>query len=201
MNPPIQMASNDLIIEAGNTAGGGDDTAGGGDNTAGGGNDTVMTLRGAGVVTDVRLVGRIAVGLFLVCLAALVVVLYAGGLNKNAQIARLHREGVPVLVTSTGCTGLLGGSGSNPVGYACRGAFTVAGHRYNESIPGNTLYPPGSTLRALTVPADPALVTPVRLAAAEHTSATVFVVPAVLLVLLIALSGLVLGSRRHHRAP
>ena len=160
-----------------------------------------MTLRGAGVVTDVRRVGRIAVGLCLVGLAALTVVLFASGFDKNAQIARLHRDGVPVLVTSTGCTGLLGGSGSNPVGYACRGTFTVAGHRYDEPLPGNTLYPPGSTLRAVTVPDEPALVTPVRLAATEHTSATVFVLPTVLVVLLAALVGLALGHRRHPSDP
>lgn len=187
MNPPIQMLSDDRPVEAETAAGGVD--------------HTIMTLRGAGVVTDVRRVGRIAVGLCLVGLAALTVVLFASGFDKNAQIARLHHDGVPVLVTSTGCTGLLGGSGSNPVGYACRGTFTVAGHRYDEPLPGNTLYPPGSTLRAVTVPDEPALVTPVRLAATEHTSATVFVLPTVLVVLLAALVGLALGHRRHPSDP
>ena len=100
MNPPIQMLSDDRPVEAETAAGGVD--------------HTIMTLRGAGVVTDVRRVGRIAVGLCLVGLAVLVVVLFVAGVDKNAQITRLHRDGVPVTVTSTGCTGPLGRERQQP---------------------------------------------------------------------------------------
>jgi len=174
----------------------GTDRAGGGDGV----DDPIMTLRGAGVATDVHRVGRTVGGLCLVALAGVVIVLFVAGFEKNAQITRLHQQGVPVVVTSTGCTGLLGGSGSNSVGYACRGSFTVGGHRDDEAIPGNTLYPPGTTLRAVTVPDDPALLTPTRQAAGEHPSGTVFVVPAVLLLLLTALVGVVLRRRHLRRA-
>ena len=115
----------------------------------------VATLRGAGVDVDVRRAGRVLVGAVLGALAVLAVVLFVAGAQKNAQITSLRSHGVPVTVTVTGCTGLLGGSGSNAAGYACRGTFSVAGHRYDEAIPGDTLYPPGTPLAAVTVPGDP----------------------------------------------
>ncbi len=161
--------------------------------------EPVGTLRGAGVGVDVRRAGRVVVGVALVTLGALAVVFFVAGFQKNAQITRLHQHGVPVVVTVTGCTGLLGGSGSNPVGYACRGTFSVGGHRYQEAIPGTALHPPGATLRALTVASDPALVTPVRMAALEHPSPNVYVLPAVLTVLVV-LSAAALVVRRRRRS-
>jgi hypothetical protein len=160
----------------------------------------LTTLRGAAVVVDFRHLGRVAVGLCLVALGVLAVALFVAGAHKNAQLTDLHQHGVPVEVTVTGCTGLLGGSGSNAAGYQCRGSFTLAGHRDNEALPGNTLYPPGTTLRALTVPGDPALVTTANQATAEHPSASVFILPTVLLVLLmLALGALALRTHRARR--
>jgi hypothetical protein len=164
----------------------------------GGSDEPVGTLRGAGVGVDVRRVGRVAVGVCLVALAVLVIVLFVAGWKKNAQITRLHQHGVPVTVTVTGCTGLLGGSGSNPVGYACRGTFTVGGRRYGGPIPGNVLYPPGATLRAVTVPSDPSLMTPVGQLAREHPSGNVFVLPTILVGVLALLVTTALVRR--HRA-
>jgi hypothetical protein len=148
---------------------------------------------------DVRLVGRVVLGLLLVALAVSVVIFFVAGVHKNSQITQLRQNGVPVQITVSGCLGLLGGSGSNQAGYACRGSFTVDGHRHNEPIPGNTLYPPGTTLRAVTVPGDPALVTTARILATEQTSSKVYILPAVLLVLLILLVGTLLLRRRQLR--
>ena len=83
------------------------------------------------------------------------VALYVAGARKNAQIADLRQHGVPVEVTITGCQGLLGGSGSNAAGYACRGTFTLDGRRDDEALPGNTLLSPGTKVRAVAVPGDP----------------------------------------------
>ena len=92
--------------------------------------------------------------------------------------------------------------GSNAAGYSCRGTFSLGGHRYNEPIPGNTDHPPGTVLRAVTVPGDPALVRTRRDLAGEQTSAKVFVFPTVLLIVLLLLVGLLLFRRRQkQRTP
>lgn len=162
--------------------------------------DRVGTLRGAGVQVDIRRLGRIGVRVGLVALASVVVALFAAGVHKNAQINRLHHDGVPVAITVTGCVGQLGGSGSNAAGYSCTGTFALDGHRYRAAIPGTTLYPPGSTVRGEAVPADPALMTTVRELSTEHASWKAFLTPAVLLVVLVLALGLVLASRRRASA-
>jgi len=159
--------------------------------------ESLTTLRGAGVEVDVRRVGRVVIGVCLVALAVLVVVLFVVGAHKNAQITRLHQDGVAVQVKVTGCLGLLGGSGSNAAGYACTGTFTLDGHRYREAIPGTALHPPGSRIRAVAVPGDPPLLSTARAVATEHASWSVFVVPAILLAVLVLLVGALILRRRH----
>ena len=157
--------------------------------------EPLSTLRasGSGPGVDTRAVARVAVGLLLIGLTVVVVILFVAGVQKNSQITRLHRQGVVVTITSSGCQGLLGGSGSNPAGYACRGSFTLAGRRYNENIPGNSLHPPGELIRGVSVPGDPALVTTARILAGEQASWRVYIVPTVLLIVLVGL-GLLVGS-------
>jgi hypothetical protein len=158
--------------------------------------EPIMTLRGAGVDFDVRRVGRIVIGLCVVALAVTTVIFYIAGAQKNNQIARLHQHGVPVTVTVTGCIGLMGGSGSNAAGYSCQGTFTRDGSSHTESIPGVAFYKPGATLRALTVPGDPALLSPISIERSQHTSDRVFILPTVLLILLVLLVGGILLRRR-----
>jgi len=158
----------------------------------------VSTLRGAGVEVDVRKIGRVVVGACLATLAVLAVVLFAVGANKNAQITSLHRHGVKVRVTVAKCMGLLGGSGSNAAGYACKGTFTLDGQRYEEPIPGNTLYPPGAGIRAVAVPGNPPLLSTARAVAREQASWRVFILPTFLLVVLALLVG-TLALRRRRR--
>lgn len=161
----------------------------------------LTTLRGAGVDIDVRKAGRVVVAICLVALAALVVVLFVAGVHKNAQTNRLRQHGVRVTVTVSGCLGLLGGSGSNSAGYACQGTFTLDGHRYRESIPGNALRPPGTKVRAVAVSGAPPLLSTARAVATDRPSAGVFVVPSILLLTLVVLVGaLVFSRRRMHTA-
>jgi len=160
------------------------------------------TLRGAGIKVDGRRVGRVLLALIVVALAVLVVILYATGIQKNSQITRLHQHGVPVDVRVSGCLGLLGGSGSNQAGYACRGSFTLDGRRYSESIPGNILRIPGTTVRAVTVRDDPALLETARALTGEQSSGKVFVLPTILLILLLlALAALELRRRHLRQQP
>jgi len=156
----------------------------------------VSPLRGAGVDVDVRRLGRVVAATCLLALGVLVVVLSVAGAQKNAQISRLRQHGVPVTVTVTGCLGLLGGSGSNAAGYACTGTYTVAGHRYSRAIPGTTQLDPGATIRGVSDPGDPALLSTPGAVASQHPSWHVYVLPAILLaVLVLALVALVLRRR------
>ncbi|MGO8875946.1 MAG: hypothetical protein ACLQNG_09300 [Acidimicrobiales bacterium] len=157
----------------------------------------VTTLRGAGVEVDGRRAGRVAAGACLVTLAVVVLVLFIAGARKNDQITRLRENGVAVKVTVSGCRGLMGGSGSNLAGYACMGTFTIGGHRYDEALPGDTFHAPGATLRAVTVPGDPALVSTVAAVATARATWTVFVLPTVLLAVLgLLVAGLLVRRRR-----
>jgi preprotein translocase subunit SecG len=159
--------------------------------------DRVGTLRGAGVGTiNTRRLGRIIIGLILATLAVLVVVFVVIGVHKNQQTDRLHNDGVPVTFTVSTCTGLLGGSGSNFVGYVCHGSYGLDGHTYAEQLPGNDFHRPGSTVAAIAVPGDPPLVSPAAMVKTEHSSSGVFVVPVILLAVLVLLVGLLLLQRK-----
>jgi hypothetical protein len=174
------------------------------------GGEPVATLRGAGVGADTRRVGAVAVALVAGALLVLVVAFAVAGAEKNDHITRLRQQGVPVEATVTGCTGLLGGSGSNGAGYACHGTYRIDGRQYQVAIPGNVKFPPGTRLPAVTVLSDPSLFTTVRVLASEHASVRVYLLPALFLVLLLLVVAAVVwhrrtrrrvGARRSERAP
>jgi hypothetical protein len=158
--------------------------------------EPLSTLRGAGVNYDARQVGRIAVGLCLVTLAALVIVFTVAGVHQNSQINELQHDGVPVTVTVTNCLGLMGGSGSNAAGYSCTGTYTIHGTRYTQRLPGTAFHTIGSKVAATVVPNDPALISPDKILKSEHTTFSVFILPLVLLVILGLLVALVVRVRR-----
>jgi hypothetical protein len=158
--------------------------------------EPLTTLRGASVAVDARVVGRV-VGA--ICLAALVViaaVLFIAGAHKNGQITGLEQHGVPIEDTVVTCSGLLGGSGSNPVGYRCWGTFTVDGHRYTKDIPGNVLRSAGAKVRVIADTEDPGLITTPSLLASEHASPGVFILPAILLGVVVGSVGVLALRRR-----
>jgi hypothetical protein len=161
--------------------------------------DRVGQLRGAGVSVDGRRVGQVAVGTVLVTLLVLTIVFTVVGIHTNQQNDRLHNDGVPVTFTVAGCLGLLGGSGSNAAGYSCHGTYTLDDKTYSELLPGDSFHRPGSTVAAIAVPGDPALVSPASIVATEHSSASVFVLPIICFVVLLALGALVLRLRRRRR--
>jgi len=151
----------------------------------------------------VRRVGWVAVVLAVATLVVLVIVGFVAGADKNSQINSLRHQGVPVSFTISGCLGQLGGSGSNAAGYSCRGWYRLHGQRFDEPIPGDALYVPGTVLPSVAVPGDPALVTTTATLRAEQVSWRVFILPAVLLALLLAGLGLLLvwNGRRSPRSP
>jgi hypothetical protein len=157
---------------------------------------TMSNLRGAGVSVDGRKIAHVVVGLVLVTLVALSCVFFVAGAHQNGQFDRIHADGVGVRVTVDGCLGSLGGSGSNAAGYICRGAFTLDGVRHDEIIPGSQLRLPHSTVRAIVVPDDPALLVTVAAAATDRASARVYILPAVLLACAIAFGAVIILRRR-----
>ena len=157
-------------------------------------------LRGAGVSVDARRVGQVAIAIVLLALAVATIVFTIVGIHTNQQDDRLHHDGVPVTFTVTGCLGLLGGSGSNAAGYACRGGYALDGKHYSGlRLPGASFHRPGSTVAAIAVPGDPALVSPASIVATEHSSAGAFVLPVVLAAILVLLVALLVLLRRRRR--
>jgi uncharacterized SAM-binding protein YcdF (DUF218 family) len=161
----------------------------------------VTTLRGATVDVDLRLVARVVVGVSLVTLVVLAVILLVAGLHTNSQINRLRQDGVPVSVKVTNCAGLLGGTGSQNAGYVCTGTYLVNGTRYVQNIPGTAvLYPTGSTIQGVVVPSDPKLLSTKAQVDAQHASARVLLVPAILILVAVAWGAGLLVLRRRRRA-
>jgi hypothetical protein len=134
------------------------------------------------------------------CLTALLILvplLYLAGVHRNAQVSGLRQHGVAVDVVVSRCVGLLGGSGSNGAGYQCEGTYTVHGHRYAETIPGNTLYPPKARVPAIVDPGDPTLLSSPAAVERSRPSESVFILPTVLAVgLILMVTCLVLRRRR-----
>jgi hypothetical protein len=160
----------------------------------------VTTLRGAGVDVDPRRAGRAVLAVCLAALAVVAVVLVVAGAEKNDQDTDLHAHGVPVAVTVTGCTGLLGGSGSNAAGYACKGTYVLDGHRYEQSIPGTAILRPGAVVRGVIAPDDPYLLSTPGMLAGQTASWKVFIAPAVLFLVLVLASVALLLRRRRRRS-
>ncbi|MHB1444082.1 MAG: hypothetical protein ACYCTI_10490 [Acidimicrobiales bacterium] len=119
------------------------------------GGDPASTLRGAGVAVDARALRRALFWLVLVGLFGGGVGLVVSAALANAGIDQLRHHGRAVVATVSGCEGLLGGSGSNGVGYTCRAEFSLNGRTWSEVLPGTALRPPGSKLALVVVPTDP----------------------------------------------
>ena len=161
----------------------------------------VTTLRGAGVDVDPRRAGQVVLVAALVALAVVAVVLLVAGIKKNAQADALAHHGVAVEVTVSGCSGLLGGSGSNAAGYRCQGTYAFDGRHYERDIPGDSLLRVGAVIRGVTSPDDPGLLSTPAMVEVQRSSWRVYLVPAVLFaVLAVAMVTLVLLRRRRRHA-
>jgi len=111
--------------------------------------------------------------------------LLAAGLHQRAQANDLEAHGVHALMTVTGCVGLLGGSGSNAAGYACRGTYRYRGVTYAQAVPGNIRRAPGSMVQVVIASDDPELVSAPGTVALHRSLASLVVIPS-----LLALGGL-----------
>ena len=126
------------------------------------------------MAVDARNVGRVLFWMILVALGAGAVGVALTGAASNRRIDRLRQQGAAVVATVTGCEGLLGGSGSNGVGYTCRAEFRIGGRTRSEVLPGIAPRAPGSRIGLVVVPTDPKdLATPAGLSR-EHPSSRPF---------------------------
>ncbi len=165
------------------------------------GDTTVDNYRGGSVNVDIRKAGQVVVAVCLVGLAVLGVILTVAGINSNNQIDNLKHNGVPVAVRVTGCLGLIGGTGQSGAGFTCTGAYTFDGRLYHQNIPGLAFHKPGTTIRGIVVPSDPALLSTPGELARQHASWTVFIIPGLLLLVVVAVLVIVLIRRSGRSAP
>ena len=155
----------------------------------------VGPLRGAGVDVDVRRVGAVLIGACAVALAVCAVVFYVAAFHNNSQINSLRQHGVASNIKVTTCIGLIGGSGSNPVGYSCKGTITSNGRVYDVNIPGSSLHAPGALVKVIAVPGDPPLLSTAHVVATERASWKAFILPTSLLVVLVLLVAAIVWRR------
>ena len=156
-------------------------------------------LRGARIEIDGARVGRALAAAVLAALAGFAVVFFVVGAHKNAQINELRRHGVSVELTVIKCQGLMGGSGSNLAGYSCTGTFGFDGRIFDEPIPGNAEYAPGTKLAAVTAANGSGLFAPIGVLVGERSSWRVFILPATLALASAVLAGAWLLRRRKSR--
>ena len=118
-----------------------------------------MTLRGAGVEVDARHVQRAVVGVGLVALSVAVVVLFLSAGSRRTprspactKRASPSRSRCPVASASWGAAAAIWSATS--AGGRSPSTATATTRR----MPGTRSHSPGATLRAVSVPGDPALV-------------------------------------------
>jgi hypothetical protein len=156
------------------------------------------SLRGPAAVSVGRGFFLMAGALLLVVCAVLLVVGVGSVANGNARINRLRSQGIPVVVTVSGCFGNIGGSGSNGAGFTCHGEYSVDGVKYQEVVESLSIFvTTGTSVRGVVDPSHHSLVELASAVKTAKASSTAYFVLGVLGVVLVALA-LALGraSRR-----
>jgi hypothetical protein len=146
----------------------------------------------------------VVVAIVLLVLASSAIALTISALNQNSRLSKLHHEGVPVEVTTTGCVGTSSGIGMSIEYWECRGNYTLNGHSYNEVIRGSrALLQKGQKVPAVAVPGEPALLSTVAAAAARRSTWAPFIAPIILgvLAVIVLIGWVVLSKRRRRRNP
>jgi hypothetical protein len=138
--------------------------------------------------------------LLLTTFAVVIIVSFVSATNDNARIDRLKTRGLPVVITVTNCVGNIGGSGSNASGYTCNGAYGVKGVKFQEIIGAKSTFSlAGSTVQGIADPAHPSTIELASAVARSSSSLSVYVVPSVLAILIVASTLLFLRRLRSSR--
>jgi hypothetical protein len=165
--------------------------------------EQIASLRGAAPrPIDGKKLRDIVVGICAVALIALSVTFFATGFSHNSAVTDLQQHGVRVKVKVLTCAGQLGGSGSNNAGYSCQGTFVLLGKRYQSTLPDNAAHAPGTTVVDVTPSDDPGHLTTLQVWKSQHTSASLFIIGAILGVAGLVIAGLLIASiTRRRRQP
>jgi hypothetical protein len=156
----------------------------------------VSNLRGAEARQFSRTFWTIAGAILCVVLAVVITVGFLSAARDNARIERLKSHGVLVTVTVSNCVGNIGGSGSNAAGFTCRGTYQVGGVRYREVIGSKTTFSSsGSLVRGVADPVRPSTIELASAVKASSTSASKYIVPSLLTLLLGALAFRMIRAR------
>jgi hypothetical protein len=128
--------------------------------------------------------GRVIRALLAACLLGLIAVTIALTISiagDNARADRLRHQGVPVVATVTGCTGV-GASINVGVEYwVCRGDYSLAGNVYNAELGGNRAeLDAGTKVSAVAVPGSPSLLATAESVAGSGSKRTSYVTPLIL---------------------
>jgi len=164
--------------------------------------ERVASMRGGTAVGVGRTLWLYLGALALVVFAVALVVSFISATNDNARIDRLKNHGIPVTVRVGDCIGNLGGSGSSGAGYTCRGSYTIegkvyqsdgsysaSGFIYREVIGSMTTFSaPGTRVIAVADPSRPSTVVLKSAVIASVASATAYVAPGLLALLLFVLT-------------
>jgi hypothetical protein len=163
--------------------------------------DDASYVRGAKGGLDRRHAFRFMAGVGLAALIALTVVLTVQALDENGRLNRLHRNGVAVTATVTGCVAIASGTGITESGYRCKASFTLNGRPYVAVLAGtDALYPIGATVPAVADRNEPDNLSTSDALNTDHASWTAFIPPAIALLASLG-SAAWLGRRlRHGRA-
>jgi hypothetical protein len=156
-------------------------------------------LRGVRVVeVETRRVVGVVVVIVLLVLAVSAIALTISAASRNSGLSKLHHQGVPVEVTTTGCVGTSSGIGMSIEYWECRGTYTLYGRSYNEVIRGSrALLQKGQKVPAVAVPGEPTLLSTVAAAGARHSTWAPYIAPIILgAVTVIVLVGWVVLSKR-----
>jgi hypothetical protein len=138
-------------------------------------------------------------GAVVAALVALTVVLTVQAIHENAKLDRLHRDGIAVAATVSGCVAIASGTGITESGYRCRATFTLNGRSYTEVLGGtDALFSTGETVPAVVARNDPGNLSTTS-AATRHATWTAFIGAGVALLVTGLFAGFLARRRRTRR--
>jgi hypothetical protein len=126
---------------------------------------------GGGVQISPRRIGGALVWACAALLAAMAGYFAVSASHESSQSSLLHRHGVPVTATITGCSAVSSGIGMGIEYYQCTGSYTLGGQTFNEVIHGSrSQLDSGQHVPAVAVPGHPSLLSTPKAAAAGSSS-------------------------------
>ena len=164
------------------------------------GPDNASYVRGARGGLDRRLAIRLMAAVVIVALVALTLVLAFQAARENAQLNRLHADGIPVTATVASCVAVASGTGITESGYRCRATYAMNGQSYSAVLGGtNALYSVGETVPAVAARTEPDNLSTADAVTRRHASWTAFIPAAIALLASVGVAALFAWRIRRSR--